>query len=49
MSDEGSVAVAGNTSHLGLGLPQYNRLRSLPQTELAAKALHQRHSQEETQ
>lgn len=49
MSDEESAARAENTSHLGRGLPQYNHPLSLPHTELAGKAIHRRHTQEETQ
>lgn len=49
MSDEGFAALAANTSRLGRGLPQDNRLRTLLRTELAGKALHQKHTRRETQ
>ena len=49
MSDEGSAALAGNTSHLGQDLRQYNRRRSRPHAELLGKALHQWYTREDTQ
>ena len=48
MSDEECAALAGNTSHLGQGPPQYNRPPSLPHREPFGKALHRRHAQEES-
>lgn len=36
-SGEASAALAGNTSHLGAGLHQYNRPLSRPHTKLAGK------------
>lgn len=47
MSDENSAALAGNTSRLKQGLPQYNHLLSLVHMEPPGKALHQWHTQEE--
>lgn len=44
MSDEGSAAFAGNTSHRGRGRRQYNHPQSRPRMELSGKALHQWHT-----
>lgn len=44
MFDEGSAALAGNTSHLGPGLPRRNRPRTLPRIVLAGRAVRQTHA-----
>lgn len=44
MFDEGSAALAGNTSHLGPGLPRRNRPQTLPRIVLAGRALRQTHA-----